>query len=457
MKPLPLLLLLTAPQCADAHGHLLRAVVRPSKGGGADKVACAANANAQECANPSTRLRKLIPRSGNDGACKTPPGCELGCPGVTGSRPGGAPCANQGICDHCGLEKVAAEKTQVGTDGAKWWTKMPAAHWDEPDQWPIFPCMSRDAFGAQGTVAISTGDSISTTIYMNADHSGLYRYELACGEAATNEAFNAAPITPWKALHASKELAPGAPPLPPSRDVGSTRAETDAYWGKTVCTAAGCPYRMNGAQPQYPAGAFGITSAECKAGPGGPPVPTAAPTCFIEDTFTLPADVSCRGPATLRWMWNSAEGLETYANCLDLQIEGAYSGGGGSGGGGSGGGGVSGGGGGTSPGSGSNALSSSGDGSRWSVVVLGMILIGLVVLFGRALYRHLNPDVKPESGPAAVAEISVAPAGGQSAPQPPPGAPALPAGWKQMTDPTSGVPYYYNTADGESRWQRPTS
>ena len=117
-RALPLLLLLFAP-VVTSHGHLLRAVIKP-KDGGADKVACAANANAAECAgSPSVRLRKLIPRSGNDGACKIPPGCELGCPGVTGSKPGGAPCATLGICDHCGLEKVAAEKTQVGTDGSK--------------------------------------------------------------------------------------------------------------------------------------------------------------------------------------------------------------------------------------------------------------------------------------------------------------------------------------------------
>ena len=48
------------------------------------------------------------------------------------------------------------------------------------------------------------------------------------------------------------------PPLPPGREVGSTRAETDAWWGRTTCTAAQCPYRMNGAQPQYPGGAYDI-------------------------------------------------------------------------------------------------------------------------------------------------------------------------------------------------------
>ena len=265
------------------HGHLLKAVVKPASGG-ADQVACAANANAQECSGGTVKLRKLIPRSGNDGACAIPPGCELGCPGVTGSGPGGAPCATLGVCDHCALEKTAGNKPSVGADGSKWWTQMPAAHWDEPDQWPVFPCMSRDAFGAQGILNMAVGDQLSTRIYMNADHSGLYRYELrsptpspltrlasrlctslsplasalltfrppvphrslsplsapSCGEEATNAAFNAQPVTPWKALHVSKELAPGDTPLAAGREVGSTRAETDAYWTRTVCTAAGC-------------------------------------------------------------------------------------------------------------------------------------------------------------------------------------------------------------------------
>ena len=290
------------PPLVHGHGHLLKAVVSRAAGG-ADQVACAANANAQECSGSTVKMRKLIPRSGNDGACAIPPGCELGCPGVTGSGPGGAPCENIGICDHCGLEKTAGNKPSVGSDGSKWWTQMPAAHWDEPDQWPIFPCMSRDGFGAQGIISIAPGDQFSTRIYMNADHSGLYRYELSCGEGATNAAFNAEPVTPWKALHVSKELAPGDTPLAVGREVGSTRAETDAYWTRTICTAAGCTYRMNGAAPQYPAGAFSITSDECTASAGPPD-----PMCFIEDSFTLPADTACRGSATLRWMWNSAEG-----------------------------------------------------------------------------------------------------------------------------------------------------
>merc|ERR1719150_760293 len=42
--------------------------------------------------------------------------------------------------------------------------------------------------------------------------------------------------------------------------------------------------------------------------------------CDIVDTFLIPKDSSCRGNAILRWVWNSAEGPETYANCLDLNM-----------------------------------------------------------------------------------------------------------------------------------------
>ena len=86
-------------------------------------------------------------------------------------------------------------------------TAVPAAHWDESDQWPKYACMSRDAYGARGTINAAAGDSVSATVYMNADHSGLYRYELACGAGSNvdsvagneqlNSMFNAAPFRPF--------------------------------------------------------------------------------------------------------------------------------------------------------------------------------------------------------------------------------------------------------------------
>ena len=88
----------------DGHGHLLRAVVRP--GGGSAATSCAVNAG-QHCESTGTlKMRKSIPRSGNNPPCSNPPGCELGCEGNgnglggTGGGPRDPPCPNQGICDH---------------------------------------------------------------------------------------------------------------------------------------------------------------------------------------------------------------------------------------------------------------------------------------------------------------------------------------------------------------------
>lgn len=341
---------------------------------------------------------------------------------------------------------------------------MPAAHWDEADQHPIFPCMSREAYGAGGAISLAPGDSLTTTIYMNADHSGLYRYELSCGEAgATNANFNANPITPWKTLHASKELAAGAPPLPASREVGTTRAETDGYWARTICTGASCNYRMNGAAPQYPNGAYDIGTPECNAGPTGP----VGVTCFIEDSFTLPGTTTCRGPATLRWMWNSAEGPETYANCMDLNIEGSAVGGGGStGGGGGSGGGTGGDSGGTggNVGGGSSAVAASGgdSGMHWTVPII-LILLVLIGCFAAYAYHHhqKEPASRPpsvyttaEPKPVHVPEANWPDPyrrGTVQAAQPAP----LPQGWTEMKDPASGHTYYFNSKTGQSTWVRP--
>ena len=159
---------------------------------------------------------------------------------------------------------------------------------------------------------------------------------------------------------------------------------------------------MNGAAPQYPGGAFGITSAECNTGgtgPGGTPGPTTTPTCFIEDAFIIPSDTSCRGPATLRWMWNSAEGLETYANCLDIEIQGAGGGGGGGTGGGSGGGGSIGG------GSSGSAVSTTGSSNSGTTTIMVLILLALIVGFGYYFYK--NKPSPPASSDVVAAPVDV--------------------------------------------------
>ena len=352
--------------------------------------------------------------------------------------------------------------------------EVPAAHWDEPDQWPIFPCMSRDGYGAQGSVRVSVGDAITTTLYMNADHSGLYRYELACGEQATNELFNAAgaDLTPWLALHPSKELDPAALPLPAGREVGRTRAETDAYYARTVCTAATCPYRMNGGTNGNVV-VHELGSAGCGPVPSagtaqtiGPPVDASSPPqCYIEDTFSIPASTTCRGAATLRWMWNSAEGLETYASCLDLLIEASAEAGGEDDGAGPGGGGSSGGedGGGAGGGVASGEAANGASGGGANGPILGAVVVALLAAGGVAAgvcwWRSKRNGAAARSrrrseDPAWMAEPAPPPPAPPSA-QPAP--PSLPAGWTQVADPKSGRNYYHNQATGEVTWHYPAA
>merc|ERR1712087_326297 len=119
-----------------------------------------------------------------------------------------------------------------------------------------------------------------------------------CGNAANNANFN--PITPWLALHATKDGAN----LAADRIVGFTKDKTNEYFLKTTCTGAGCSYRMNAASKNP-------DEQHCKDN---------WDDCNVVDTFLIPKDSSCRGDAILRWVWNSAEGPETYANCLDLNM-----------------------------------------------------------------------------------------------------------------------------------------
>merc|ERR1712127_631818 len=57
--------------------------------------------------------------------------------------------------------------------------------------------------------------------------------------------------------------------------------------------------------------------------------------------------------------------------------------------------------------------------------------------------------------------VPIAPAVAPSVFQPPPVAAAeaasLPAGWESASDPSSGKPYYYNRATGETKWETPTA
>jgi len=208
---------------------------------------------------------------------------------------------------------------------------------------------------------------------------------------------------------------------------------------------------MNGAQPQYPGGAYNADSAECQAGPTG----ALGLTCFIEDSFVIPP-TSCVGPATLRWMWNSAEGPETYSNCLDLTFEALVdpgSPGGGSGD-------NSGGGSGTgNAGSTDNSVSGDGgDSGSISGAAVGGVLF-LLALGGGAYYMKTRKPAAPAVNVKTQSPVQLIAGQPQTAPPPPPPAataPSLPAGWVEVQDPTTQRPYFYNATTQESTWLRPS-
>jgi len=292
----------------NAHGTLTKVQVKRTQ-----QTACAVNAKDPECSpSQGVSVRSVISREAGQACSESP--------SSTCSNEHSDCCAIPGdptdyYCDHCGLERVVYTASMINNQ--RWWTNMPAIYWDLPAMVPTKTCMSNDGFGDRGTISVSPGDTLSTAWYVNADHSGLYRFELSCGEDALEADFMANPLTPWKALHRSKELA-GSDQLPESRDVGSTRAATDAYYrDRTVCTGTGCdgvgPALWSGHRHMNPS-TQAEDSSYCR---------NNRASCFIEDEIVIPFDTQCSGSATLRWKWNSAEGKEIYAACVDLNIGGA--------------------------------------------------------------------------------------------------------------------------------------
>lgn len=249
------------------------------------QVACAVNTEGCTSTN-GLKLREVIPRSGNVGVCANPPGCEASFK-----------------CDWCGLERVTT--TGNAQIEGKWWASMPAANWDAAQSKPLNPCMTKDVYGTGGVMDVSAGANLTATWYVNADHSGLYQYQLMCGQTATNADFESNRISPWKALHAGNPNKEGVN-LAADRNVGTTKAETNVYYQKTNCTGAACSYRMN-------RGVNGVMSTQCQQNKAD---------CFITDTITIPINFQCSGSGILRWLWNSAEGPEVFANCLDLKFGG---------------------------------------------------------------------------------------------------------------------------------------
>ena len=282
------LALLILPSFVSAHGCLTKI---NSKNGA--RVACAFSAGDPECEDDSN-WNDAKSRSGI----------------VRGSQGGSGEEKELGEeksydCDWCVLEKK--EKVEEIQDG-DWWTKTPGAHWDEESMWPAYPCMSRDSWGDRGSIMLQTGSDLEARVYINADHSGIYQYQLGCKEEPDNSDFFA--LTQWKAIHRTGE----GVTLGASRDVGSTREETDAYFVQINCAGSDCgsAYMNKDSCPPD-----GDSEDDCSRNHCS----NNEDDCFLEDSFALPSQFRCRGHAVLRWIWNSAETNEVFVNCFDVDLK----------------------------------------------------------------------------------------------------------------------------------------
>ena len=204
------------------HAHMCKAILRR----GSEQVAemCSTSWACLDCESTGTEFRR--PTSN-----------------LAGVVPGADDCAPCGLNDPAtsiglGMLPFAKLPELPGAPprtGLYDWTTMPAAHWDAPEVAPATACISGDAYGARGVQIVAPGDEIEATLYVGSNHDGLYRYELACGAESEHGDFAEGAISPWKApsLAASQGRS--------DRDVGWSRAETDAYFQSEVrCQGAPC-------------------------------------------------------------------------------------------------------------------------------------------------------------------------------------------------------------------------
>ena len=157
-------------------------------------------------------------------------------------------------CPHCVMEN---RPTNSQTSG-QWYTKNAAAHWDNQNQWPSIPCMSDDSFGRRGTLNVRAGELLNLTMYVNADHGGFYRYELASGQSPSNSQFMAKPISPFYSLHESAETYRSYA----GRVVGYSKSDTNGYISN-MKSSPGAGLGGNRMNPQFQ----GSSSSYCNQNP----------------------------------------------------------------------------------------------------------------------------------------------------------------------------------------------
>jgi hypothetical protein len=185
-------------------------------------------------------------------------------------------------CDWCVLE---GSNKNAQRYSAQWWSQNPGAWTTSSNTWPAVPCMSRDTYGARGTLNVRPGENITTSTWVNADHGGFYRFELSYNTNPTNSDFFNRPISDYYAISVSNET-PGF--SYPGRRVGPSDADLQTYIKRMSCTGVQC-------------GGGNIRDQN------------------YSETWTFPANAQ-KGPAVMRWMWSSLETPEIYAHCADLNI-----------------------------------------------------------------------------------------------------------------------------------------
>ena len=119
---------------AAGHGYLLEMVAKGQTACHSESITPSNVTCGPEPAN--LRVRATVPRVEfhplGDPDCAVPPGCEIGCPNVTGlvaGFPFHSYCPSNHLlgCAACGFEIVQTGKPEVAA--GKDWTKWPAARW----------------------------------------------------------------------------------------------------------------------------------------------------------------------------------------------------------------------------------------------------------------------------------------------------------------------------------------
>jgi hypothetical protein len=238
---------------ADAHAHLTRVVTSSGQ------TASGSGHQPQS----KDKIRQGIARNSGSGIPGVPSGFN---------------------CDWCVLESTNRNPQRY----SQWWSANPGAHTTNPNTWPVYPCMSYDSYGARGVLDVRPGENMTTSTFVNADHGGFYRFEVAFKTNPSNDDFRANPVSDYYALSENHHLeTPGY--NYPGRRVGPSDADLQLYVQRMTCVGVGC------------------TNGNIRDRP-------------VTETWTFPSNVP-QGPAVMRWMWSSLEGPELYANCVDLNIK----------------------------------------------------------------------------------------------------------------------------------------